>query len=229
MFTGFSLGLLGLALIAYLPSWIFAWIYRWVLSPLEIPPVFPKLAGRERRLMIMAFLTLFLVGLPLLFFTYLIGIFRHLRRQSHEHGVQEGDQLPLIPRFTMSDMLAMVFSMGCTPALFMAMNLSNRNETPWVFACVLITFPACFLSMLYRIQLHHVPAGAVRMALLALAPFVAISVVCGPFFLLITFAEPLAAIAATVFFGILVSGRMLSRIGVAQARALDETGDPAGV
>ncbi len=220
---GFWLALMGLFL--YLPSWVFAWVFRVVLKPLEIPDVYPKLAARERRLMIIAYMTIFILGVPLLILYYAIGLIRHLRRQSQAHGPTTGDKMPLIPRFTMADMLAMVFSISCTPVLFQSMKVFDREETVFVFLCAILTFPACFLAVLYRMQIHDVPGGKVRMALLAFSPFVAIAsaaVIPYVFFALIldkNDAKAMAVVVAIVCVLILVIGRFLAAKAMEQAAA----------
>lgn len=213
MFYGGMTVLVLLAIVAYLPCWIFAAVFRFVLKPLEIPDSYSALASRERRLMVVTYSTLLIVGAPILLLMYLIGFIRHLRRQRFAHEWKEPDANPLIPRFTLSDMLAMVFSLGCTPALYQASQVGKATDSLLViFFASLLTFPACFLAALYRLNLHDVPSGPVRMAVVALAPFIAIAsagIIPYAFFSLSRELTP--QVTTAVFLMILLAGRALAR------------------
>jgi hypothetical protein len=226
-----TLGLLGvffvIALwggIVFLAAFVCALVFRWIYSPLAIPNIYPKLVARDRRILILGFMTMMYLGLPFLLITYLVGLFRHLRSQASPPPELFGIKEPcgIIPRFTMADMLAMVFSLGCSPAVFNVLKLFDREHPAILFAGAVITFPACFLPVLYRIQVHNVPSGITRMLLVALAPFVAFaSALIIPVALVALFSgggEGLIYLAVSIV--ALLAGRFLATKASDQAREL---------
>ena len=199
-------------------------IFRWVISPLAIPVTYPKLFSRDRLLLIVGFLTLMYVGLPILLMVYIIGLVRHLRAQARAEVTPPVDPEPcgIIPRFSMADMLAMVFSLGCSPAVFAVTRMYDHEHQALLFAGAVITFPACFLPMLYRLQIHNVPAGILRMLLIALAPFVAFaSALLIPLALMAIFSRrPEILITFFAVCSFLILGRFLSTKARNQAREI---------
>jgi len=81
-------------------------------------------------------------------------------------------------------MLAMVFSLGFVPVLYqlIATAISGqewmvhhaRELQQWqliFFGMAAVTFPACFLCALYRLDINKVPPSMPRSVMLALAPY----------------------------------------------------------
>jgi hypothetical protein len=166
------------------------WLRKWSLSPIAIPndETYRALYLRERFLTLfllcMFFLfSLWLISVAALLLIYAIGVCRHIKSRTNppQGAFAKAPPVPIIPRFALSDLMAIVFSFGCAPAILLPMSwirqAEQRAATVAVFVIAILTFPACFLCMLYRLECHRVPAGLPRLACVAFAPYVTLSCV----------------------------------------------------
>jgi hypothetical protein len=184
-FIAFPLALGFFGGIAFLFGGAAYWLRKWSLSPLAIPnnETFRGLHRRERFLTLlllsMFFLfPLWLISVGVLLMSYGIGLYRHIKSRTNppEGAFAKAPPVPIIPRFSLSDLMAIVFSFGCAPAILLPVSsmqqTQQREMTVTIFIIAIITFPACFLCVLYRLECHRIPAGVRRMACVALAPYV---------------------------------------------------------
>ena len=151
-------------------------------------------------------------------------------------GEEEQDPCPILPRFSMSDMLAMAFSLGFVPVLCQVI-APMFSDQQWLadhpqelqlvqamfFVIALIAFPACFLSTLYRLHLNRVPASLPRLVMLALAPYVVAAcwivipcAIAAPFVYSDAHAKPHLAVVLGTAMGLMVLGGIAAHIARGQ-------------
>src|SRR5262245_23439896 len=114
--------------VAFIFGAIAYYLRKWTLSPIAIPKTeeFKQIARREWLLTSLLLGTFFLfplwlIGIIVLLRTYLIGAYRHLRsRMSPPAPHIKVPPVPIIPRFSLSELMAIVFSFGCAPAILLA-------------------------------------------------------------------------------------------------------------
>jgi hypothetical protein len=132
---------------------------------------------RERRLARLAFMgqALSYLGSAIMIPTYIIGIIRHFRMRAEAARTQMPVESPLIPRFTLSDLLLMVLSLGLFPIAIAQLTTSVKQvkslETI-TFISGALCFPAYFVCALYRLEARKIPLGPARSAFLFCAPYV---------------------------------------------------------
>jgi len=215
----------------FVAAWVFAWlcgiILRFVLRPLDVP--FDIELRRERRVTRIAFMSqLFWYGGPvLLVVTYIVGAVRHFRMMSAAERNHAPVKHPIIPRFTISDLLVMVFSLGFFPVISAQLTPNMGDiQSAQVLILILgaISFPAYFICALYRLETNEVPAGWVRSAFLFIAPYVfhaCAACVTAPFYLLVL-SSSRSGIIPELYFGfyggVLLAGRLIAARAGALAR-----------
>jgi len=239
VFTIAIWGTIGLAFgsIAY-------FLRNWTFRPIAIPKdeEFIRLFKRERFLTMLLFTVLFvspmlwIIGLGVLVITYAMGIYRHLKsRLNPQLSIGTSAPFPLIPRFSLSDLMAMVFSFGCAPAILLPIPIEHSSQhvaIVAIFSVALVTFPACFLCVLYRLECNQVPAGVPRMACVAIGPYVllgSLAILPLTIAILINLSFngsefAVLAIYLSIAIVILIAGRVLAAMSMtaAQGRAAAE-------
>jgi hypothetical protein len=165
--------------IGFLIVYVCGRFFRWILKPLDIPSASVAEFKRERTLSYVIFASMLLtsVGVLILGVTYLVGIVRHIRRQVRNAGAANPDASPrVIPSFSLSELMAMVFSIGLAPVLLQTLtDETNKELAFWGLIVAIAVFPACFLCALYRLEFNRVPSGTHRLLLLAITPYLALS------------------------------------------------------
>jgi hypothetical protein len=175
--------------IGFLIVYVCGRFFRWILKPLDIPTASVAEFKRERTLSYVIFASMLLttIGVFILGITYLVGIVRHIRRQVRNAGAANPDASPrVIPSFSLSELMAMVFSIGLAPVILQTLtDESNKELAFWGLIVAIAVFPACFLCALYRLEFNRVPPGSSRLLLLAIAPYLALAVASIPIFSLL--------------------------------------------
>ncbi len=178
-------GLLAYVVFAGVVALVSGLFFRFILNPLAIPRSASVEFKRERSLAYVIFfaLAMSIYGAVVLGVVYLVGFVRHLRLQTRNSGAQHADYSRIIPRFTLSELILMVFSTGVAPLIFQALTWEDDKDMSIIILVVsLALFPACFICALYRLDFHNVPRGAARSAALALTPYAALATASIPLY-----------------------------------------------
>ncbi len=141
-----------------------------ILQPLE-PPLSPTKKLRGEWILGGFFLIVHLhwAGVLILALAYIYS------SQRREMPAPE-PRKPFIPKFALSDLLAMVFSIGFAPVVFAMLYFVNlRNSSYQVVVVAAILFPIAFLYVAQCLNAHNVPAGAVRAAFVFIFPYLVYS------------------------------------------------------
>ena len=218
--------------ILFLVVYACARFYRWILNPLAISEDSVAEFKRERTLSYVLFTTIFMtsIGVLILVITYIVGLVRHIRRQSASAGAAAPvASLRVIPRFSLSELLVMVFSIGFAPVVIQSL-LIGADPTVgfWALIIAIAIFPLCFLGVLYRLDFHCVPSCKPRMLLLAITPYMVLSIASipiAPFFFFLFSLNPnrgippqmYAWMVAMCFF--IAGGRVLAGHAASAAQA----------
>ena len=145
-------------------GWMFgisigALVLQRILQPLQ-PPVTPSQKIRIEWILGGFFLVarLHWAGVLILALAYIYS------KRSEEAAAPEPKK-PFIPKLALSDLLAMVFSIGFAPVAFALLYFVNlRNSSYQVIVIASILFPIAFLHAAQCLNHYRIPAGAVRSA-----------------------------------------------------------------
>src|SRR5260370_705646 len=108
--------------IAVICPFISSYVFRLVLHPLRFATCYLATINREWQFIYITYLSISLAFVmrcvTILFLaTYIIGLVRHLRSRSGGDDVIRKNEIGIIPRFTLSDLMVMVFSVAFAPVL----------------------------------------------------------------------------------------------------------------
>lgn len=154
------------------------WLFRRVMRSMQIPGELKAEQERDRTMIFLVFLSwrAMGVGAIILLCTYAIGIYRHFRER--RPGAVPSSVLPRVPRFALSELLVMVFSIGAYPLVMDALGqgwtfvqVSLPVQRALVLLTGLLVFPLCFASAFQRLDGNRVPLGRTRLAFLFLYPY----------------------------------------------------------
>jgi len=154
------------------------WLCRRVMRSLQIPDELGVEERRDRTMLFLVFLSSWAMGVGalILLSTYGIGAYRHFREK--RQGAVASSVLPRIPRFALSELLVMVFSIGAYPLImealfptFAAAQSMGPEQRGILLLTGLLVFPLCFVSALHRLDSNRVPLGRTRLAFLFLYPY----------------------------------------------------------
>jgi len=194
--------------------WIGGAIFRFTLQPLAIPDSYDIVQTRERIVLIVTALCVFLgyFGAAVLLLHYAIEFWRHLRSRARAAGGGEQEKkFPFIPRFSISDMLTMIFSIGLAPMIMQIAGLGRADSARYFVSCLII-YPGLFLCALCRLEIHKVAPSWARLLFLGFAPYVALASIgsaaaaillcCLPFVMNVG-SDSMAGLFAVIFLGVI--------------------------
>ena len=158
----------------FLYAVLFTWLSRSVFRVLPVPDEFIAEKKRDRTMTFIFYLSpplasLFFAGPVLLLCTYFTGIRRHFRDSGPTHPFAV-PRLPRIPRFALSELLVMVFSIATFPLLCGGGWLEGAARAA-ILIYAILEFPLCFASAFLKLDANKVPLGKARFAFLFLYPY----------------------------------------------------------
>jgi len=198
-------------------------LLRFVLRPMQVPERMIAASRREKHATILIFTSMFIwtAGAVLLTAAYILGLYRHLRRR----GPASPDDIPRVPRIALSELLAMIFSVGLLPVMLQTLFGSKEKiegvALAYIFGFAALFFPMCFMCAYHRLDSNRIPQGKLRLAFIFLYPYLMLA--CVMLFIATVTALYLAQRAEVplaiggIAIVILVLGRLLAEKVRAQA------------
>lgn len=173
-------------------------VLQLALSPLSIPRFQrPSRSGKHRTTSgewvlaaFFLFAALNVIGVVILLPAYLL--MRWCEVKNRPVNESRGDETPeasvpatkepFFPQFALSELIAMVFSIGCAPLYFALLYLESvRDISATVIVAAAVLFPIAFLRSAQRLNARRVPNGALRTAFVFVFPYMIYSClfICG--------------------------------------------------